>query len=499
MNAFLTPAKVGFVVVASLMATVWMFGQVGQSLTGETDSFRVYAMLDDVSGLVTKSRVSIAGINVGQLDEVELVEGRARVWVRIAKRPDFVLKSDARIHKRQASLLGEYYLEITPGYLGDALKDGDEIKNVGTDVSPAELMNDLRKISQDVVSITQSVKRVVGADGGEQKLIQIVDEFHKTASAIEQTVTRNSEKFDVILDNVVATTQTARHFSEDFRADARIILDDAKSVTKTVRQIVGSNSQTVEEGFDGMKGAIGRLQSALAKLEDTLESTRSIGKKIDKGDGTLGQLVNDGSLARNLNDFIQESNQVVRQFTRLQTIVGMSSEVYADRGAVRNALEVRLQPRADKYYALELVDDPRGLTRTTETVTNSSSSLSDPIIREQQSVTEDRFRFSLQFAKRFSLITGRLGIIENSGGLGLDLHLFDDDLEISSDVFAFQDNVRPRLRVRGRFRLFSHVYLSAGADEVANRELSDYFMGFGIRFNDEDLKAIIAVSPSPNL
>ena len=34
---------------------------------------------------------------------------------------------------------------------------------------------------------------------------------------------------------------------------------------------------------------------------------------------------------------------------------------------------------------------------------------------------------------------------------------------------------------------------------VANRELSDYFMGFGIRFNDEDLKAIIAVSPSPNL
>ena len=114
--------------------------------------------------------------------------GAFRVWVRIARRPDFVLKSDARIHKRQASLLGEYYLEITPGYLGDSLKDGDEIKNVGTDVSPAELMNDLRKISQDVVSITQSVKRVVGADGGEQKLIQIVDEFHKTASAIEQTV-----------------------------------------------------------------------------------------------------------------------------------------------------------------------------------------------------------------------------------------------------------------------------------------------------------------------
>ena len=165
-----TAAKVGFVVVLSLVATVWMFAQVGQNLTGDANSFRVYAMLDDVSGLVTKSRVSIAGINVGQLDEVELVDGRARVWVRIFNRQDFVLRNDATLNKRQASLLGEYYLEITPGYLGEPLKDGDQIANVGSDVSPAELMNDLRKISQDVVEITQSVKRVVGADGGEQKL-----------------------------------------------------------------------------------------------------------------------------------------------------------------------------------------------------------------------------------------------------------------------------------------------------------------------------------------
>ena len=76
MKDIITPAKVGFVVVASVVATMWMFGQVGQSLTGDQNAYRVFAMLDDVSGLVEKSRVSIAGINVGQLDRVELVE----VW-----------------------------------------------------------------------------------------------------------------------------------------------------------------------------------------------------------------------------------------------------------------------------------------------------------------------------------------------------------------------------------------------------------------------------------
>ena len=499
MKDLVSPAKVGFVVVASVVATLWMFAQVGQNLQGDADAFRVYAMLEDVSGLVTKSRVSIAGINVGQIDEVELVEGRARVWVRILNRKDFTLRTDARIHKRQASLLGEYYLEITPGYLGEPLKDGEQIVNVGADVSPAELLNDLRKISQDVVEITASVKRVVGAEGGEQKLVAIIDEFRSTAGTIEKMVSRNAAKFDVIVDNVVATTNSTRGFSEDFRKDARVILDDTRAITGNVRALIGTHSGSVEEGFEGMKGALARLQSSLKKLDETLDSTSSIGKKIDEGQGTLGQLVNDGSLARNLDELLEESNQVVRQFTRLQTVVGMSSDVYADRGSFRNAMELRLQPRPDKYYTLELVDDPRGRTRVTETVTNTSSSLSDPIVREQRAVTEDRFRLSLQFAKRFSLITGRLGIIENSGGLGFDVHLFGNDLELSTDIFAFQDNVKPRVRMRGRFSLFSHVYMSAGVDEVANRELTDYFFGLGLRFNDEDLKTILAVSGAPSL
>ena len=499
MKDIITPAKVGFVVVSSLVATIWMFGQVGQTLTGNPNSYRVFAMLDDVSGLVEKSRVSIAGINVGQLDQVELVNGRARVWIRLAKRPDFELKSDARLAKRQASLLGEYYLEITPGFLGEPLRDGDEIKHIISDVSPAELLNDMQKISRDVVEITQSVKRVVGADGGEQKLVQIIDEFRKTATTIEQMVSRNAQKFDVIVDNVVVTTETAKGFTADFRANANEILTDARLVARNVREIVGANSENVEEGFEGIKGAIGRLQTALQKLDETLESTRSISSKIDSGEGTIGQLVNDGSLARNLNDLVEESGIFVRQFTRLQTLIGMSSEVYAGRGSLRNAMELRLQPRPDKYYSLELVDDPRGRTRFQEFVTTSSASNVDPIVREQQAVTEDRFRLSLQFAKRFSWVTGRLGMIENSGGLGVDIHLFGDDLELSSDVFAFQDNVRPRARFRSRFSLFSNVYMAAGVDEALNAELTDFFFGLGLRFNDEDLKAILTATGAPSL
>ena len=90
-------------------------------------------------------------------------------------------------------------------------------------------------------------------------------------------------------------------------------------------------------------------------------------------------------------------------------------------------------------------------------------------------------------------------MIEKLWGLGVDIHLFGDDLELSSDVFAFQDNVRPRARFRSRFSLFSNVYMAAGVDEALNAELTDFFFGLGLRFNDEDLKAILTATGAPSL
>ena len=272
---------------------------------------------------------------------------------------------------------------------------------------------------------------------------------------------------------------------------------DARAVVRNVKDIIGDNEENVQSGFEGIKGAVGRLQGALDTFDQTLKSTRSIAQKIDEGDGTLGQLVNDGRLAENVNALLEESNQFVKKLTRLQTVVGMRSDVYAQRGTVRNAFELRLMPKPDKYYMLSLIDDPRGRTRFRETVTNTSASDLDPVIRESQTVTEDRFRVSLQFAKRFWFATGRIGIVENTGGLG-STHTSGQSLEISTDIFAFDANINPRQRLWATYNFFSHLYIAGGVDEVWNPELRDAFLGFGIRFNDEDLKAILTATPTPS-
>ena len=495
MKDIITPFKVGVVVLVAVSAFVWMFGQVEEGIGDDAAGYEVFALFDDASGLNPKTRVTIAGIDVGEIADIQLEGTSAKVVIRV----NTPLRSDAVIAKKQVSLLGEYGLQLSPGYTGEPLQHGDQIKNILVDISPADLMADLKKITANVTDITESLKSVLGGGEGEQKLISILSNIDRTVADLQKAVADNAPKVDEVVDNVVKVTAQARRLTGEFRVSANRILDDAETVTQSVRDIVGENTGAVQEGFDGIQGAVVRMQGALDKLDDTLDAASSIATKIDDGQGTIGRLVNDDALIDNVNDLVDESGAFVRQITRLQTIVAIRADYYLGRGAVRNQVDLKLQPKPDKYYLLSLVDDPRGATSVTETVISSSDSSEDPVIREQRTVTEDRFRLSLQFAKRLYMFTGRIGLIENAGGVGLDAQFFDDSLKISADLFDFDSNVWPRLRLDAMFTFFTHLYIAAGVDEVLNEELTDVFFSVGLTFNDEDLKAILTTAPTPSL
>lgn len=502
MKEFLTPFTVGLVVIAGLVSGTWMFGQVKEGIGDDPSGYRVSAVLDDVGGLAQKSRVVIAGITVGQIDKIELEGDKARVWLLV----NTPLRSDAKIAKRQASLLGENFLQLSPGYKGIPLKDGDEITDVIYDVSPADLMKDAKKIVENVDQITTTIRNVLAGEEGEQKLAELVTDVNATVSEVRRIVAANSPKIDIVVDNVVHVTGEARGFVGDFRREASRILTNAERVTAdarvisgSVRQIVGENKGSVAEGFDGVKGAVARLGKALDKLDGTLERTTSIATKIDEGQGTIGRLINDDHLVNSVTELVDESRVFVRQLTRLQMVVAMRSEYYLGQRAAKNYLTLKIKPKPDKYYMLQIVDDPRGKTRFRETVTNSSDSATDPLVREQETITEDSFKLSLQFAKRLYFATGRVGIIESSGGLGVDFHFFDDDLQIAADIFQFDANVNPRIRLAGTYTFFRHLYIAAGVDEVWNDQLTDFFIGAGIEFTDADLQAILVSAPTPSL
>ncbi len=116
-------ARVGLMVLVGIVGSVLVYRYVDErSQAGE--GYRVYALFGDAQGLIPKSRVVIAGIPVGFIDEITLeacdestdedcTGSRARVDVLIDA--NVPLYDDASIVMRTVSLLGEKVLVIEPG------------------------------------------------------------------------------------------------------------------------------------------------------------------------------------------------------------------------------------------------------------------------------------------------------------------------------------------------------------------------------------------------
>jgi phospholipid/cholesterol/gamma-HCH transport system substrate-binding protein len=221
-------------------------------------------------------------------------------------------------------------------------------------------------------------------------------------------------------------------------------------------------------------------------------------------------LINDQQTKDSLEESVVGASDFLQTFTRLHALVTIASEYKGENantnllGGFRSYINVRLQPRPDKFYEIESADDTGGVDRFTTEQTL------DPETGEVQTIEKltrtDDFKFSFQMGLRWRNITFRAGIKDNTGGLGLDLHLLNNRLEIRNDFFEFASSLfalevprAPRWRLLASTPLpMAGFYLVGGIDELLNSPRSElgvhqrtWFMGIQFRFDDTDLRALL--------
>jgi phospholipid/cholesterol/gamma-HCH transport system substrate-binding protein len=95
----------------------------------------------------------------------------------------------------------------------------------------------------------------------------------------------------------------------------------------------------------------------------------------------------------------------------------------------------------------------------------------------------------------------RGGIIESTGGVGIDYFAKNDKIKASFDAYDFsaQNDVRgdkAHLKASVRYRLLKHVDLVAGYDNFLNKKAANVFGGVGVTFVDDDLKYMVGGASS---
>jgi phospholipid/cholesterol/gamma-HCH transport system substrate-binding protein len=238
---------------------------------------------------------------------------------------------------------------------------------------------------------------------------------------------------------------------------------------------------------------------------------------VREGKGTVGRLLNDDTIANNVEQITEDVGGFVKSLTRLQTLVGLHSEYNVMANTLKTYVAVTLQSRPDKAFYIELVDDPRGSRAVSRSYTVTDDPSKPQSVNTETITTKDAFRITFQLAKRVFLwngrisLTGRFGIKESTGGLGGNAEFLLNrtgnwfrSLEIQADVFDFRSNVYPRLKVLAAFEFFKHLWILGGIDDAMNDRGPgaggltgrDYFLGAQLTFNDDDLRALLLIGGS---
>jgi phospholipid/cholesterol/gamma-HCH transport system substrate-binding protein len=485
---------VGGLVLVMIVLTYFLVRLVGER-TLSKDGISVYALFNDASGLFEKSRVQTAGISVGQIEKRELdaQTQKAKIWIRIT--PGVTMYETAVVMKKSASLLGEYYLEIdhglpkkmVNGQPQDArvLKDGDQILKVMEPIAFGDMMNSVGTLLPILRDILEDVRKLTGGT------------LPDIATNVNELIKRNSVVLESLLGRVDHIAGTIDNITTTEAEDIKLSLKNVREITESIKTLIGTTQGEVQDTSGAVRGSIDKLQTTITNLDKTMKNMETVTDRLVKGDGTVGKLLADDTIAKNVEEITEDAGGFIRSITKLQTIVGLRSEYNFLSSTFKNYLSIQLMPRPDKFYLIELVEDPRGYRSRTTTISDSSAT---GIQSETRVTISEQLRFSLQFGKRVGNVAGRFGIKESTGGVGGDLHLLNDRLVLSVDVFDAKVNQYPRVKGMVSYAIWQRsLYAIGGADDLANYVRApagagggfDWFLGLALKFNDEDLKSLL--------
>jgi phospholipid/cholesterol/gamma-HCH transport system substrate-binding protein len=488
--------------VAFLLALTF-FRKGGYS---EKESYLVHAYFSDATGLTWKSRVQIAGIQVGEVVDIVLAGSKARLDIRVKN--GIELRTDACLTKTfPSALLPDALLEVQPGsaekpLLASVPEAERNITCVRESTSVQQLMDSLARIAADVQLVTGDLAATVAGDKG---LREIVENLASATGRIDRAIAENERNVQDLIRNAKDFTADLREISGRDKAKIGRIATNIEELTATLNVIAASLQDIIDPGAAPPprrrppRGDAGDAPGALearpaaghrglpqatliaqapAPADEVVDEggvpeppppatpeerravasqARGVRQAVDKLTASLEQLE---TLIAKVNEGKSVAGRLLVD-ERLGRKLGVAAEDFADELDKIFKLQLQVQLRSEwllnesgakTYFGARLLPRPDKyyLLEVVADPRGVDERTTTTLIREDgtRDVTtrieheENELTFSLQFAKRYGPVTFRVGVIESSGGAGADLHLLRDKLQISMSVYQFSRPVQ---------------------------------------------------------
>ncbi|MEI6683206.1 MAG: MlaD family protein [Bacteroidota bacterium] len=289
--------KVGFVFVMATTILIWgLMYLKGLELLKPSRTF--YAVYDQVNGLVAANPVSIKGLKVGQVKKLYFdIKNPRNIIVELYILGDYPIAKNSSARIFSSSLLGSPEVEIIPGNSPIMAKSGDTLMSLTEATLGQEVNKQLLPLKTKAENLISSIDTV--------------------ATIIQQVLNKNTrDNLVVAVEHVKQTLSNIAHTTHS--------LDTLMSSQRNNLSTIIMNMESISSNLEKNNGKITNILNNFSNLSDSLAKARipytiaqvskAVGdldltlQKINKGEGSVGQLINNEQLYKEVEKAARDLN-----------------------------------------------------------------------------------------------------------------------------------------------------------------------------------------------
>ncbi len=316
--------KIGITAVAALILTALLIIAVGGASGFSWQRYELRTNFANVQGLKSGAIVRIAGVEVGKVTKVQLVDSGVEVHLSIKKENQPRVTTESYASIGSMSLLGEPLIDVSPASTGTPLKEGDFIKSK----KPASLLSDVAETANEgIVEATAMLKDIRAGKGSvgklfsEDKLYRDLNAFVDSANAVAASInkgkgtlgklTNDPKAYNELQASLANLREMTRKINAGEGSLGQLLKDDklSKSLTAT-----SSNFEQISGRLNRGDNTVGKLlteKELYDKLNGTVSRLDELTRNLNEGKGTAGQLLHDTKLYDTMNSAATEIKSLI--------------------------------------------------------------------------------------------------------------------------------------------------------------------------------------------
>jgi len=130
---------VGAFLLIGILSMAYISVKLGKLQVIGGGGYTVYAEFTNAGGIKPGSSVEIAGVQIGRVDSISLKDYEANIGITIDR--GVKLQEDAIASVKTKGLIGEKFIQITPGGSGKYISPGGRIRDTESAVDIEELIS----------------------------------------------------------------------------------------------------------------------------------------------------------------------------------------------------------------------------------------------------------------------------------------------------------------------------------------------------------------------